>query len=117
MIKVLALVTLAFPVTTMASSLHCDESSSSAAEQLANCAEERKTMPSAFVQRALQTRVGTLRTSLTGRHIGHLCQEANGSREAVARHLALTLPADSEHSGKLDAAVERKVQQKMHCPA
>ena len=80
-----------------------------------HCPVQIETQPSAFVQRAFQTRVGTARTLRGSRHLEHLCQEADGPREAVARHLAVALREQTQVNPGLDHRVERKVWLKKHC--
>ena len=110
----IALAALA-PSAVMASEPHCDVPTRVSKDGAEHCPVQIETQPSAFVQRAFQTRVGTARTLRGSRHLEHLCQEADGPREAVARHLALALREQTQVNARLDHRVERKVWLKKHC--
>ena len=70
---------------------------------------------SAFLERALRTRVGTHRAALRADNRGDLCQQGNASREAMALHLAARLDQDGADNVTRGNSVERKVRLKLPC--
>ena len=70
---------------------------------------------SSFVERALQTRVGTQRATLDSDTRDELCQQGNASREELALHLAARLDQDGADNITRGNMVERKVLLKLPC--
>ena len=70
---------------------------------------------SAFLERALRTRVGTHRAALRTENRDDLCQQGNASREAMALHLAARLDQDGADNVTRGNSVERKVRLKLPC--
>ena len=70
---------------------------------------------SAFLERALRTRVGTHRAALRADNRDDLCQQGNASHETLAQHLAARLDQDGADNVTRGNSVERKVRLKLPC--
>ena len=100
---------------------NCAEGTASDSANLCNpnasaqAADDAPPARSAFLERALRTRVGTHRAALRANNRDDLCQQGNASREAMALHLAARLDQDGTENVTRGNSVERKVRLKLPC--